>query len=47
MPGIEICRAFFFIHTKKEYFRSIVSIKKRNEEYLSHILFAYHIVCLW
>lgn len=25
MPGIEICRAFFFIHIKKEYFRNKVS----------------------
>lgn len=25
MPGIEICRAFFFIHIKKKYFRNKVS----------------------
>ena len=28
VPGIEICRAFLFIHTKKKYFRDEVSEKE-------------------
>ena len=28
MPGIEICRAFFFIHTKKKDFRDEGSEKE-------------------
>ena len=28
VPGIEICRLFLFIHTKKKYFRDEVSEKE-------------------
>ena len=40
MPGIEICRAFFFIHTKKNYFRSSVSeeIHMKNSYFVYFLL---------
>lgn len=46
MPGIEICRAFLFIHTKRSIFATKYQKKNRNEENLSCIPSAYYIVCL-
>ena len=42
MPGIEICRAFFFIHTKKNYFRSSVS---EEEIHMKNSYFVYCSLC--
>ena len=43
MPGIEICRAFFFIHTKKNYFRSNVS---EEESRMKNIYLAYFLIIM-
>ena len=43
MPGIEICRAFFFIHTKKNYFRSNVS---EEESRMKNIYLAYFLIII-
>ena len=44
MPGIEICRAFFFIHTKKNYFRSNVS--EEEESRMKNIYLAYFLIII-
>ena len=41
MPGIEICRAFF-IHTKKNYFRSSVS----EENHMKNSYFVYFLLII-
>ena len=43
MPGIEICRAFLFIHTKKNYFRSNVS---EEESRMKNIYLAYFLIII-
>ena len=43
MPGIEICRAFFFIHTKKNYFRSSVS---EEEIHMKNSYFVYFLLII-
>ena len=43
MPDIEICRAFFFIHTKKNYFRSNVS---EEENRMKNISLAYFLIII-
>ena len=43
MPGIEICRAFLFIHTKKNYFRSSVS---EEEIHMKNSYFVYFLLII-
>lgn len=46
MPGIEICRAFLFIHVKKKYFRSKVSEERRMKyRYFAYLLLILFSAC--